>query len=553
MKTLSLRPISLALLCLSPLAQAAPETARIDALFAAYTDSTPGCALSVTQGGKLLYAKGYGLADVSHGVAIRPDTVFDIGSVSKQFTALALLLLEQDGKLKLDDSLQQHLPELAASFPQRITLRQLLHHTGGLSDYNELLILAGEAEENVTGDADALRVIQAAPALNFAPGTNWSYSNTGYFLAGQIVQKLSGGSLDALLQARVFKPLGMAATHVRTDHTQVVPRRATAYKPGEAKGSWALAMSNWNQAGDGAVQSTVQDLARWDAELATPQVLKPALVQALRTPGKLSNGTPIAYALGQVSNAYRGLPRVSHGGAWGGYRAMLAHFPTQQTGVALLCNVANANPPMLLNQVADLVIGEAFPEPAPKPAADAPPLAGFDAKRFAGSYLHADGHGALHLSAEATPGQMKMRVGFGASPLRAASAEALQNLTGTLRLTLSAGGRALLMTRSADPLRSERFVRLPDYAGDAKALAALVGSYRHAALGGALKLEAGSDAGTLMLQTGVDPDRRPLQALSADLLAGPGVVLRIDRDARGRVSALVYTSERVRGLRFTRD
>jgi CubicO group peptidase (beta-lactamase class C family) len=531
---------------------AATDVARIDALFAAYTAKTPGCALGISQGGQLVHARGYGLADLSHGVAIQADTVFDIGSVAKQFTAVALLLLEEDGKLKLDDSLQQHLPELAKDFPQRITLRQLLNHSAGLRDYNELLILAGEAEENVTGDLEALRVIRALPELNFAPGTRWSYSNTGYFLAAQVAQRVSGETLDALLQARVFKPLGMAASHVRTDHTQVVARRATAYRPGEGEGQYALNMSNWNQAGDGAIQSTVQDLARWDAELHKPKVLSKALVQALRTPGRLSDGTPIAYALGQVSNEYRGLPRISHGGAWGGYRAMLAQFPTQQTGVSVICNVANANPPMLLNQVADIVLGKAFTEAPPAAVADATPPAGFDAQRFAGNYLHADGYGALRLSPEAKPGQMRMHVGFGNSLLRAADANALQNGTGTLRLQLSADGGELQMTRRADPHRIDRYLRLPSFGAAAQAPAGLAGSYRQTMLGGDLKLEPGKD-GALLLQAGGDPEQRPLQLLAADLLVGPGVVLRIERDAQSRVTALIYSSERVRGLRYTRN
>lgn len=551
MKTIS----SLALSLLPLLAQAATlDTARIDAVFAAYTADTPGCALVISQGGKAVYAQGYGLADLSHRVPIRPDTVFDIGSVSKQFTAVALLLLEQDGKLRLDDSLQQHLPELATALPQRITLRQLLQHSAGLADYNELLILAGEAEENVTGDAEALRAIRAVPALNFTPGSSWSYSNTGYFLAAQVAERVSGQKLDALLQARVFKPLGMSATHVRTDHTQVVPKRATAYRPADEPGRYAINMSNWNQAGDGAVQSTVLDLARWDAELGEPKVLGKALVQALRTPGRLADGTPIAYALGQVSNEYRGLPRVSHGGSWGGYRAMQAHYPGRQTGIAITCNIASANPPRLLNEVADIVLADAFAEPAPQAAvAGAAPPAGFDARRFSGNYLHAEGFGVLQLSAAPQPGSMRMRIGFGASPLFAVDADTLQNSLGTLRLSLAGDGGTLSLTRRADPLRTERYQRLPTLGGDAGDLSGLVGRYRQPQLGGDLQLLAGRDAASLTLQVGVDPEPRPLQAVAADLLAGPGVLLRIERDAQGRVTGLAYNSERVRRLRYQRD
>lgn len=533
--------------------QAAPalDTARIDAVFAAYTDKTPGCALGITQGGQAVYAKGYGQADLNHGIAIRPDTVFDIGSVSKQFTALALLLLEQDGKLRLDDTMQQHLPELAALFPQRITLRQLLNHTAGLRDYNELMILAGHAEENLTGDAEALAVIRAAPALNFAPGSQWSYSNTGYFLAAQIVQRVSGGSLDAFLQARVFQPLGMKATHVRTDHRQVVAGRATAYAPAGAPGTFGIAMSDWNQAGDGAVQSTVQDLARWDAELLKPTVLPAAVLKALHTPGRLADGTPIVYALGLSKNLYRGAERISHGGAWAGYRAMLAQFPAQQTGVQITCNVADANVGLLLQNVADAVLSDALPEAASAPAtASTEPPAGFDAQRFYGAYLHSEGHGTLRLSADTkVAGGVRMQVGFGNSLLRPAAADALQNANGSLRLQLAADGRELRLSRRVDPTRIERYQRLPAFTADAKALAALAGSYRQAALGAALKLELKD--GALQMKAGSDADARPLQLLAPDLLSGPGVVLRIERDAKGRVKTLVYSSERVRGLRYT--
>jgi CubicO group peptidase (beta-lactamase class C family) len=534
-------------LCAQPTAPL--DTKRIDAVFSAFNDQTPGCALGVFRQGKTLYAKGYGLADLSHGIPIAADTVFDLGSVSKQFTALALLLLEQDGKLSLDDSLQQHLPELAKDLPERIALRELLQHTAGLRDYNELLMLTGEDFENVTGNAQALRAIRAVPQLNFAPGTRWSYSNTGYFLAALVAERVSGGSLDALLQARVFKPLGMKASHVRTDHRQVVPRRASAYAPGETKGEWRFDQSNWNQAGDGAVQSNMQDLARWDAELNQPRVLSAALVQALRRPGQLRNGTPIAYGLGQVSGQYRGLPRWSHGGSWAGYRAFQTQFPQQQTGVALTCNAANSNVDALAQRVVDVVLEGAFTE-APPAANDATP-AGFDAQRFVGAYLHADGYGALRLS-QMPDASLRMQIGFGASPMRAAALDALQNMSGSLRLQLEATDRQLRLTRRADPLRSEVYHRLPEFNAEPAALQALIGQYRQEALGSTLSLVA--DGSGLKLQVNEDTEQqRPLQPLAANLLSGPGVVLRIERDAQGRVTGLAYSSERVRGLLYKRQ
>lgn len=220
-----LKPLLTALLPLSSLlgsahaAEPVLDPARIDAVFAEFGPQSPGCALGVYRAGEILYAKGYGLADLNHGVPIRPDTVFDIGSTSKQFTAVAVLLLVQDGKLGLDDAVQQHLPELAKALLERFTVRQILQHTAGLNDYTELMMLAGHALENVTGDAEALQALRAAPALQFGPGNRHSYSNSGYFLAAQLVERVSGQKLDALLQARLFQPLGMKATHVRTDHT----------------------------------------------------------------------------------------------------------------------------------------------------------------------------------------------------------------------------------------------------------------------------------------------------------------------------------------------
>jgi len=190
-------------------ADAAPpalDVERIDAVFAAFKGQSPGCALGVYRAGAVLYAKGYGLADLNHGVPIRPDTVFDIGSASKQFTAVAVLLLVQDGKLGLDDTVQQHLPELAKALPERFTVRQILQHTAGLNDYTELMMLAGHAIENLTGDAEALKALRAAPSLQFKPGSRHSYSNSGYFLAAQLVERLSGQSLDTLLQARSSNP-----------------------------------------------------------------------------------------------------------------------------------------------------------------------------------------------------------------------------------------------------------------------------------------------------------------------------------------------------------
>lgn len=545
----TLKPLLAALVPLfAAAAQASPpalDATRIDAVFAAFDANSPGCALGVYRAGEILYAKGYGLADLNHGVPIRPDTVFDIGSTSKQFTAVAVLLLVQDGKLGLDDAVQQHLPELAQALPERFTVRQMLQHTAGLNDYTELMLMAGHAIENLTGDAEALQTLRAAPALQFKPGSRHSYSNSGYFLAALLVERVSGQKLDALLQARVFQPLGMTATHVRTDHTQVVKNRATAYGPTE-KG-FAIEMSDWNQAGDGAVQSSVQDLARWDGELAQPKVLKPALIEALRTPGVLNDGTVLGYGMGLMLDSHRGLPRTQHGGAWAGYRAVTMQYPQQRLGLAVTCNLGSTNPPALAQRVAELLLADAFTE---APAAPSSAPAQFDAKAFLGHYFDPQSRALLRVQTDArVAGGTEMRLGGGGAPLRALGARELQSASGVTRLSWSADGQRVELQRRTDKARLQ-FERLPAFKAQPAQLQALAGRYASRALGSRWELQV-RDGGLIAKPTGLEPG--PVELVAPDLLAGPGYVLQVQRDAKGRALGFTFNNERVKGLRFSRD
>lgn len=335
-------------------------SARVQALLPAPGGDHPGCALALTQGRTLRHAQGYGLADLNHRVPITPDTVFDLASASKTFTAVAVLLLQQDGKLSLSDTLQQHLPEQLGPLPRPITLRHLLQHTDGLPNYIDLL-LARHTEESVTGAAEALQALRGVSDTTFLPGSRWAYGDSGFFLAAQVVERVSGQSLDALLQKRVFGPLGMKSTHVRTDHRQVLPHRAIGYR---IKGrGFEIWMSQWNQAGDGAVQSTANDLARWLAELADPQVLDPALVRLLAEPGVLSDGSPFAYGLGLAVEPVGGRTRWQHEGAWVGYRSLFRLDPKTGSGIAVLCNWAEADPAALADRVMEGLQPISFPRP----------------------------------------------------------------------------------------------------------------------------------------------------------------------------------------------
>jgi len=351
------------------------ETAKIDQIFADYAKpGSPGCALGVYRNGAVAYAQGYGMASVELGVPITAQTVFDIGSTSKQFTALSILLLQQQGKLSVDDDVRKFIPEIR-DYGKRITLQHLLTHTSGLRDYTALFELAGVPEQNLTNDQDALDLIVRQKALNFSPGEEWDYSNTGFFLLSQVIKRVSGKSLRDFAQGNIFTPLGMSSTQILNDHTLIIPYRASAYSYNHEKQSFGVEMSNFEQTGDGSVQTSVEDLLRWDENFYTAKIGGPDLIGQMQVVGKLNNGKEHGYAAGLMISSYRGQQTVRHGGAWAGYRAELVRFPKQHTSVAVLCNVAESNPSARADRVADVVLaGVLAPTPEQKEVAkDVPP------------------------------------------------------------------------------------------------------------------------------------------------------------------------------------
>jgi CubicO group peptidase (beta-lactamase class C family) len=349
----------------APAADAEPPglAALLDPVFAEIhrTDSA-GCSLGVYRHGELAYAKGYGMADLERGIPLSPGSVFDIGSTSKQFTAASLVLLAQQGKLALDDDIREHLPELP-DYGRLITIRHLLHHTSGLRDYIELLLMVGEDIDDVTSGEEALRMLARQRGLNFAPGEEHLYSNSGYFLASLIVERASGMSLRKFARQHLFAPLGMEHTTFIDDHTEIIPGRAIGYSPGE-DGELHRDVSYWEQNGDGAVFTTVEDLLQWDRNFYEPRVGGEGLVRELLGRGRLSSGETLDYALGLVHGEHRGRAIVSHGGSWGGYRAQLLRVPAERLSVAVLCNLGTASPTGYAKRVVDLILEGAAATPA---------------------------------------------------------------------------------------------------------------------------------------------------------------------------------------------
>jgi len=364
-----LAAITVALLAGGPAALAqTTQNAAVDQVFAEYSKpGSPGCALGVFRDGKIIYEKGYGLASVEENVAITPQTVFDIGSTSKQFTASSILLLEKQGKLSVHDDIRRYIPELP-DYGRPITILNLLNHTSGLRDYLVLMSLAGINTDSVTTDGDALGLIVRQKRLNFEPGTDYLYSNTGFFLLSVIVKRVSGKTLREFAQENIFAPLGMRHTQYRDDHALLIPNRALAYDPKEG-GGYSLDVSYFEQTGDGAVHTTVEDLQKWDENFYSAQIGGKDFLAELQERGKLAAGKTLDYAKGLVVSEYRGLRTVSHGGSWGGYRAQLLRFPDQHFSVACLCNVGTADTSALSRGVADVYLSAQMKPQEPAKAA----------------------------------------------------------------------------------------------------------------------------------------------------------------------------------------
>src|SRR6266481_736279 len=332
------------------------SAAAVDEVFSDFTTpGSPGCALAVYRDGKIIYAKGYGLANIEENVAITPQSVFDIGSTSKQFTAASILLLEKQGKLSVNDDVGKYIPELP-DYGQKITILHLLNHTSGLRDYLTLLELAGINTDSVTIDEDALQMVFRQKALNFAPGSDWLYSNTGFFLLSVIVKRVSGKTLREFAAENIFVPLEMTHTQYRDDHTSLIANRAMAYDAKEKGGGYRLNVSYFEQTGDGAVHTSVEDLLKWDENFYSGQIGGKTFLSEIQEQGKLNDGKVLDYAKGLRIVDYRGLRTVSHGGSWGGYRAELLRFPEQHFSVACLCNLGSARPSNRAHRVADVYL-----------------------------------------------------------------------------------------------------------------------------------------------------------------------------------------------------
>jgi len=328
----------------------APHSA-VDRVFAEWNrPDSPGCSVGIARNGAVVYERGYGVANLETATPITPATVFHVASISKQFTAMSILLLASRGRLSLDDEVWRHVPEWVDR-QDRITIRHLLSHTAGLRDAFLLVELAPPDVTGATRNEAVTRVAARQRGLNFTAGTEFEYSNAGYALLAEIVRRVSGQSLRSFADANIFHPLGMTSTHVHDNPAMLVPNRATGYHRIANGFDLALHADLGRLVGTTGVFTTTRDLLRWEDNFVNTRVGDGALVAAMQTPPVLADGKKSPYGLGLWIGEDRGIPTVEHGGGDPGYRAYVARYPEQNLAIAVLCNLDDVDPGALTRKV----------------------------------------------------------------------------------------------------------------------------------------------------------------------------------------------------------
>lgn len=523
---------------------AADVSQKIDTVFERWTQpGSPGCALGLSGPGVGSVAKAYGLANLEFNAPITPDSIFESGSVAKQFTAAAIGLLVLEGKLAVTDPARKYVPELPA-FASGVTIQHLLTHTGGLREQWPLLSMAGRPPTEAVHTIDEiLDLTSRQRRANFAPGEHYLYNNTAFTLLGVVVSRVSGQSLQAFSDVRLFKPLGMSSTRWREDHRQVVRGRTTAYRQ-TREGRFETLMSITNVTGNGGLLTTVGDLLKWNANLDDPRVGGRALVEWLETRGRLNDGFENEYARGLTVTSYRGLREVSHGGSTAGYQTFLARFPEARVSVAVLCNTTGTNPDAMAHAVADVALAGRTRDDTPR----ATTTLAEDVLRARTGLYRDPASGALleivlgkdgpHLQRDNGPRLLPLDGTRFATPGRAEYA-----------FEPAAGGTARLV-ETPGHTHPTTWVKVDRAAPSADALAEYVGRYTSAELEVSYRLSLRN--GKLVMRHHGDTPRA-LDPADKDAFVSTDGVVRFTRDAANRIDGFTVYLGRVWHLRFDRE
>jgi len=519
---------------------------EVDTLFARWDrPDSPGAAVAVIREGEVLYKKGFGCADLEHGIPITSGTVFDIAPVSKQFAGMAVAMLVEDGKVSLDDDIGKHLPEVP-DFGHTITVRHLVHHTSGLRDWPGTLAFGGRRFEDVIAFHDILEMVKRQEDLNFEPGAEYSYSNTGYNLLAEMVSRVEGLSFREWTDRNIFQPLEMENTHFHDDHREVVKNRACSYSP-DGRGGFVKITNNLTAMGSSSLYTTIDDLVKWVKNFDDGRVGGRAVIARMKERGVLNSGKEIDYAFGQAVKHYRGIETVSHSGGWAGFRTRIVRCPDLEFSIIVLSNLSTVNVNNLVTGIADIYLADLM-EPA-EPAAEQ----GGEKTVEIDPGLLDDYTGTWELGPawlltvfRQKDGLMAQATGEGAFPMAP---------VGDDRFFVQAYGAAAAFERDAAGAVGEilykgiRAKRVEPFCPSVHRLKEYEGDFRSAELDAVITIEVRGD---VLAARYVKFGAFKLSPATADLFKAPGGRLEFFRGAGGWVAGFRYSEDRSRNIRFDR-
>ena len=501
--------------------------------------------------GSSYIAEGYGIAQLEYGVPITPSTIFHVASVSKEFTAFAVGLLAERGLVSWDDNIRKHIPEVP-DFGIPITLRHLVHHISGMRDQWELLAVAGWRLDDVITKDQILRLVSRQRELNFAPGEEYLYCNTGFTLLAEVVARVTGRSFREWTQQEIFDPLGMSSTHFHDDHEMIVPNRAYSYS-GNREAGFKKRVLSYANAGATSLFTTVEDMMNWARNFQDTRLGSSKLQRSMRTSARLNSGREIGYGMGLSIGSYRGRRTLGHGGADAGFRSQFLLFPKNDFAVMVMSNLASFNGGRLARQITDIYLageldpvqsdGEALFEPIPLPDSTRQALAG--------SYLAPDGR-LITLEIDGTDLHARP-IGQPPFPLQARDGKTLVNRERRLEFQFEVNGPQVksleVVQGGGSPVTADR-VTLMELT-PAK-VSELSGLYYSPELDTSYRIMGDAD-GLWAIHQRHPPI--PLKAGASDQLFGDrwyfGQV-RLERDEAGELSGFRLQGGRVRNLRFER-
>jgi CubicO group peptidase (beta-lactamase class C family) len=543
---------TLALINCSNRSMSNPTGDKIDQLFAKWNKpASPGCSLGISRNGQVVYERGYGMANLDLSVPIAPPSVFEAASISKQFTAMSIMLLVERGRLSLDDEVRKYLPEMP-DYGSPLTIRHLLNHTSGLRD--AFLIFELSAPEDQYGDRNDVILKQLARqrSLNYKPGTEFLYNNGGYVLAAIIVKRVSGQPLAAFADANIFTPLGMTSTRFQDDPSVVMPNRASNYL--RDAGNWRFVPFGRQPGavGNSGLWTTPRDLLRWASNLATPQVGSASLLAEMQKPAITSaEGTP--WGLGFAIGEHRGATFVGHGGGDRGIDTYFAWYPQQQLAIAVLCNTDDTGSRQLTQQIADFYVPAPATEQKTASAAPSSPAVTLSSEQLeAKAGLYREAGGDTFVRTFVRDGELRLALGTGTfESFRLVPVSETRFTMGesTFALEFTPPARAKVLRSFAGEKQTGTLERVEPFSPSPAQLRAYAGVYASDDLNAEWTID--EHGSTLVIRRLGNADT-VVEPLATDMFTTIGDFMKFSRDARGTITGFTLTSSGARSLRFER-